>query len=312
MIFKIFLAILETFVMFGIGAWLYHRKWFNEESSAHLSKIVLDVFFPFLTFATITTQFSKKDFNELWIMPVAGFALMFAGFLFGCLFKYGMKNKTPERLGTFHHICAINNYVFLPIIVLENIYPDSRHVALLLIMNVGSTVGLWTLGIIAFQGKTSFKNILKSVFSINILAVIIALIWLFSPVPIPDILKNVSLKLGNMAVPMMLIIIGGALYRCAGTMLTNKFDLFYLSLVRLIIIPVILILILKYLVLQYLPIPQDMIEVLAVVAVMPAASSSVIFAKEFGGSADYAGASIVITTLLSLATIPLLLYFLFP
>jgi predicted permease len=55
-----------------------------------------------------------------------------------------------------------------------------------------------------------------------------------------------------------------------------------------------------------------MIDVLAVVAVMPAASSSVIFAKEFGGAEDYAGASIVITTLLSLATIPLLLYFLFP
>ena len=106
----------------------------------------------------------------------------------------------------------------------------------------------------------------------------------------------------------MLIIIGGALYRCAGKMLANKFDLFYLALIRLIIIPVILILILKYLVLQYLPIPQDMVEVLAVVAVMPAASSSVIFAKEFGGSEDYAGASIVITTLLSLATIPLLLY----
>lgn len=307
---KVFLAILETFVMFGLGAWLFHRKWLTEEASKSLSKVVLDVFFPFLTFATITTQFKKEDFSELWIMPVAGFMLMFVSFFFGWGLKYCMKGKTKERMGTFHHICAINNYVFLPIIVLENIYPASRHVALLLIMNVGSTIGLWTVGIIAFQGQINFKKVFQTFYSINVIAVVIALAWLFSPVPIPQLLKSVSLKLGNMAVPMMLIIIGGALYRCAGKMFEHKFDLFLISVVRLVLIPVIIILMLKFLVLRFFPIPQDMAEVLMIVVLMPAASSSVVFAKEYGGAEDFAGAAIVATTLLSLATIPLLLNFL--
>ena len=307
---KVFLAILETFVMFGLGAWLFHRKWLTEEASKSLSKVVLDVFFPFLTFATITTQFKKEDFSELWIMPVAGFMLMFVSFFFGWGLKYCMKVKTKERMGTFHHICAINNYVFLPIIVLENIYPASRHVALLLIMNVGSTIGLWTVGIIAFQGQINFKKVFQTFYSINVIAVVIALAWLFSPVPIPQLLKSVSLKLGNMAVPMMLIIIGGALYRCAGKMLEHKFDLFLISVVRLVLIPVIIILMLKFIVLRFFPIPQDMAEVLMIVVLMPAASSSVVFAKEYGGAEDFAGAAIVSTTLLSLATIPLLLNFL--
>lgn len=307
---KVFLAILETFVMFGLGAWLFHRKWLTEEASKSLSKVVLDVFFPFLTFATITTQFKKEDFSELWIMPVAGFMLMFVSFFFGWGLKYCMKVKTKERMGTFHHICAINNYVFLPIIVLENIYPASRHVALLLIMNVGSTIGLWTVGIIAFQGQINFKKVFQTFYSINVIAVVIALAWLFSPVPIPQLLKSVSLKLGNMAVPMMLIIIGGALYRCAGKMFEHKFDLFLISVVRLVLIPVIIILMLKFIVLRFFPIPQDMAEVLMIVVLMPAASSSVVFAKEYGGAEDFAGAAIVATTLLSLATIPLLLNFL--
>lgn len=309
MMFKVFLAILETFIMFGIGAWLFYRKWLTEEASKSMSKVVLDVFFPFLTFATITTQFKKEDFSELWIMPVAGFMLMFISFFLGWGLKYCMKVKTKERMGTFHHICAINNYIFLPLIVLENIYPSTRHTALLLIMNVGSTVGLWTVGIIAFQGKINFKKVFQTFYSINVIAVVIALVWLFSPMPIPPLLKSVSLKLGNMAVPMMLIIIGGALYRCAGKMLEHKFDLFYLSIVRLAIIPVIVILMLRFFVLRFFPIPQDMIEVLMVVVLMPAASSSVVIAKEYGGSEDFAGAAIVLTTLLSLASIPLLLNF---
>ena len=307
MMIKVFLAILETFVMFGIGAWLFHKKWLTEEASRVMSKIVLDVFFPFLTFATITTQFKKEDFSELWIMPVSGFMLMFVSFFLGWGMKHCMKVKTKERLGTFHHICTINNYIFLPLIVLENIYPASRHVALLLIMNVGSTVGLWTVGMIAFQGEINFKKVFQSFYSINVIAVAIALLWLFSPIPIPSLLKSVSLKLGNMAVPLMLIVIGGALYRCAGQMFDHKFDLFYLTVARLIIIPVVIILILKYFVLKFFPIPADMIEVLMVVVLMPAASSSVVMAKEYGGAEDFAGATIVFTTLLSMATIPLLL-----
>ncbi len=309
MMFKVFLAILETFIMFGTGAWIFHKKWMNEDASKQLSKIVLDVFFPFLTFATITTQFKKEDFSELWIMPVAGFLLMFVSFFFGWGLKHCMRVKTKERMGTFHHICAINNYVFLPIIVLENLYPESRHVALLLIMNVGSTVGLWTVGIVAFQGEINFKKVLQSFYSINVIAVVIALVWLFSPVPIPPLLKSVSLKLGNMAVPMMLVIIGGALYRCAGKMLEHKLDLLFISVVRLVIIPVIVILILKFFVLNFFSIPEDMIEVLMVVVLMPAASSSVVIAKEYGGAEDFAGAAIVLTTILSLVSIPLLLNF---
>lgn len=307
---KVFLAILETFVMFGIGAWVYHRKWMNEESSKAISKVVLDVFFPLLTFATITTQFRKEDFHDLWIMPVAGVMLMCVSFFFGWGLKYCMKFKTKERMGTFHHICAINNYIFLPIIVLQNLYPEGRHVALLLLMNIGSTVGLWTFGIVAFQGEINIKKLLQTFYSVNIIAVVVGLVWLFSPIPIPALLKNVSLKLGNMAVPMMLIIIGGALYRCAGKMFEHKFDLILISLVRLAIIPVIVIVILKYFVLKFFPIPQDMAEVLMIVVLMPAASSSVVFAKEFGGAEDFAGAAIVLTTILSLATIPLLLHFL--
>lgn len=307
--FKVFLSILETFIMFGIGAWLFYRKWFTEEASKSMSKVVLDVFFPLLTFATITTQFKKEDFSELWIMPVAGFMLMFVSFFIGWGLKYCMKVKNKERMGTFHHICAINNYIFLPIIVLENIYPESRHVALLLIMNVGSTVGLWTVGIIALQGEMNFKKVLQSLYSVNVIAVLIALIWLFSPIAIPPLLKNISLKLGNMAVPMMLIIIGGALYRCAGKMLEHKIDLFFITVTRLIIIPVIIILLLKFFVLNFFPIPEDMIEVLMVVVLMPAASSSVVIAKEYGGAEDFAGAAIVLTTLFSLGTIPLLLHF---
>ena len=82
------------------------------------------------------------------------------------------------------------------------------------------------------------------------------------------------------------------------------FDMFYLSLVRLVAIPVVLLLLLRL-----LPLEPDAFETAAVVAAMPAASSSVLVARQYGGDYEFAGQAIIITTVLSLATIPLLLRF---
>ena len=60
---------------------------------------------------------------------------------------------------------------------------------------------------------------------------------------------------------------------------------------------------------ELLPLEPDAFETAAVVAAMPAASSSVLVAQQYGGDYEFAGQAIIITTVLSLATIPLLLRF---
>lgn len=298
------MAILETFVIFGLGAWVFHKKILLDKDLKTISKLVMEVFFPLLTFATIAKNFNRDSLNELWIMPLGGFLIMFISFFIGMYLKRFMHNKTRRRLGTFHHICTANNYVFLPIIVLENIYSGDggRHVALLLLMNVGATVGLWTVGIISFVGGTTFKRVWERVWSVNIIAVIVAVVWSLLPWKVPTLLWSISDKIGSMAVPLMLVLIGGALYQCYDKLLDNKFDLFYLSFVRLLLIPLIMIFILNY-----LPIPQDMYDVFFIVSIMPAASSSVIFAKQYGGSDSFAGQVILATTILSLGSMILLI-----
>ena len=75
------------------------------------------------------------------MLPVLGFGLMFTGGLLGFIFRYGMRNRKDERMITFHHFCAMNNYVFLPLIILQNLW-GPKYVVLLLILNIGSTLRL--------------------------------------------------------------------------------------------------------------------------------------------------------------------------
>ncbi|MGE4564276.1 MAG: AEC family transporter [Victivallaceae bacterium] len=306
MMFIVFMAVLETFIIFGFGAFAWKKGMLLPGDLDRLSRLTLDFFFPMLTFTTITRNFNRDQLDELWLMPLLGFGLMAFGMVAGLFFKRLMRNRTPERERTFHHICTINNYVFLPLIVLQNI-GNERHVALLLIMNVGSTVGFWTLGVMTLTGGGGgIGKSIRSIWSINLLAVIAALAVAFCGIPVPAVLDRAMSAMGMMSVPFMLLLIGVALTQNYRSILHHKIDIGYLAIIRLAVIPVLFGLFLKL-----LPLDADIFLVLLVVVLMPAASSSVLVARRYGGSDEFAAQAIIVTTLLSLISIPLLMRLLY-
>ena len=142
---------------------------------------------------------------------------------------------------------------------------------------------------------------------IRIAAVAAALLVSFLHIPLPEALNYTFQYLGNITVPLMLVVIGVALVGCFRGMLENWYDMLLLSVVRLVLIPVALLLLLRL-----LPLPEEAYQVAAVVALMPAASSSVLIAKRYGGDPDFAGRAIILTTLFSLGTIPFLMALFLP
>ena len=213
MMYQVFVSILETFLVFGVGALAWRLRMIKSNDLGRLSRLTLDLFFPMLTFSTITRNFNPDNLSELWVMPLLGLTIMLLGAAAGWWLKRWMRLRTPEREGTFHHICAINNYVFLPIIILENLWGE-RHVALLLLMNVGSTIGFWTVGVMTLSGNGSWGGALRSILSINVAAVVAALLVCFLHIPIPEPLAYTFKYLGDVTVPFMLVIIGVALVGC--------------------------------------------------------------------------------------------------
>jgi hypothetical protein len=72
----------------------------------------------------------------------------------------------------------------------------------------------------------------------------------------------------------------------------------------LVILPLILLAVLKT-----LPLPKEVFRVVFVVSIMPVSSSAVVFMRRFGGNPDLAAQAAVITTLLSIISIPVMVYF---
>ena len=301
LIIKILFGIIKTFCFFGIGALALRLKIFNRTEAVHFSRFVIDIMTPFLTFYSVVKNFSRQDGAAFWQLPLLGFGIMFFGLLCGYGLQYGMKNKTPRRMATFVHLSAVNNYLFLPLILLDSLY-GMKAVAYLFLMSVGSTVGFWTCGIFALAG-TDWKLALKNLCSTNIAAVIAAIAFVLLEIRVPDGIMDLFYEIGKGSIPLSLMLTGCVIFSVGVRLTAFRFDAVYMLAARLVILPALTVFLLKL-----LPVAPPLMNVATVVALMPASCASALIVKQYGGSTDFAGQSIVFTTVCSILTIPLFMY----
>jgi len=122
----------------------------------------------------------------------------------------------------------------------------------------------------------------------------------------PGVIADVLRLVGSMTTPCTMIIIGITLAQIAIRDIFSQWRLYPAALMKLILIPVVVWLIFSQFVTDGL-----MLGVLVAISAMPSAAILAMFAIEYKGNERAVSGGIFITTLLSGATIPLVMYFLF-
>lgn len=294
-------SIIQILGVFLIG-WLARRKnFFQEEEMNQLSRFISDWLLPCLIFSSIVKNFEPQRIHEFWLMPFIGFFMMAFGALLGILLKKGLASEEQDIQITFHHFCAVNNFTFLPIIIIQNLFGEAA-VARLFFMNLGCQIALWTIGV-GILGRRSFKEAINKIFSPSIIAIVGSLTISISGLKTytPDIIITVTQYCGSIAVPLILLIIGASLYHASLTY--HLRDLLYLSFIRLILLPFLFLW-----GLSYLNLTEDALVIAVVVGIMPVALSSTPLTRRFGGSPLFAASAALFTTLASMVTVPAWLY----
>ncbi len=296
-------AILEIFGVFFVGWGARHLKYIDDNDIKRSSRLILDFLFPMLGFSVIVGGFEADRFNTLWPLPFIGLGMIVFGAIMGIVLRLGLRTRDPDIRKTFHHFCAVNNYGFLPIIIIGNLWGEAG-VAKLFVMNLGSSVGYWTIGV-ALLGEADLRKTARKILAPNLIAVLLALAICFSGLKqfVPEIVIKITGNAGGAAVPLMLVLIGASLYPLPRV--RNKWDLSYLAVVRLVALPFVIIL-----VLSWLPLAPDVRNLAYIVALMPVTISSPIITRHYGGSPDFAARASVYVTLASMITIPAALFLL--
>lgn len=297
MIVELLEAILFICGMFAIGLVARTLGYLKDFEVTRISRFVIDFLFPMLVFNTVTQHLNDNSLSKIWILPVIGFGLIAVGAILGWIFKMGLRGKDREVEKTFIHMCAVNNFGFIPIILIQNLWGEAA-LAQLFFLHLGSNIGLWTIGV-GILGTNDLKNRLKNIFSPVLVSILFAsVIGLCGWKPyIPDLVTNIIAEGGTAAVPIMLILIGASYYHTH--LFQFKVELLYLSFVRLVAIPLIYIFILRL-----LPLSREVYHIAVTVSLMPTAMATAILTRRFSGNSEYAAAAAIVTMLFSLGTIP--------
>ncbi|MBQ6466016.1 MAG: AEC family transporter [Oscillospiraceae bacterium] len=208
-----------------------------------------------------------------------------------------------EKAPIFELLISVVNSIYVGLPVLQALYPGVQRVVIYMAVSclpfnfILFSYGVWRL---RGGGKGSVRW--KDMFSLPMLATLLSLPILLLRPAIPAVLREIVGTISGATVPMSMIVIGAALGRVRLVDAFTDGSLYLASLFRLLLVPV-----LTFLVLDRLPIDKILEHTVFVTMACPSGVLVSILSIQYGKDAEYASKGVLLSTALSMLTIPLLI-----
>ena len=293
------------FVMLVLGMVLKRRAMINDEFINTASKLVYNIGLPVMLFSTCATaHFSEMADKNVLI----AFALMTALVFMGSLLSAHWHCKDSRDHGVFIQGAFRGNLVTVGLAFCANAYGERglAIAALPVAMTVVfyNVLSVYVLNRSLHPTRSSFKPTLIGIAKNPlIIGIFLGLIINAIALPLPEPLLDSSKYLSQMVLPLALICIGGAL----NLMHFTRFDSATLSasIWKLILSPL-----LACGIAIYLGVRGDALAILFLLAASPTATSSFVMVQALNGNSELTANIIVQTTLASIVTVTIGLWWL--
>jgi len=212
----IFVIVVESvLVLLGIGAigfWITRRGIVPENILGFLSRLAIDIALPSLVFASILVNFTPDEFPGWWQLPLWWF--LFAGFSL-VLTLITMFVSQKETRGEFGMNLFYQNGLFFPLIIISGVFgTDSIYLPQLYIFIIIHPIMFFGTYQFFFRRGTQKTVQWSRIFNPILFATVLAIVvQLFNGREhLPDFIQDILQIMGGMALPLIMIILGGSLY----------------------------------------------------------------------------------------------------
>ena len=295
---------LALFLLLVTGYVAYKAHVTNDDAVRYLTKLVLNVSLP----AQILVSFlsNRGKVSNMTLLEVTGISLFcyVVYFLVGVVFVIVTRTPKKQRK-TYIFMLLFGNVGFMGYPVIQAVFGIDAMIYAV-IFNVMFNFIIYSLGIILIGGEKTGKFNPKLLINTPMVTALIALILFFTPIPLPEYLNDALNYLGNLTTPLAMIIIGGTIAKMKARELFNDWRIYVFTVFRLIVMPLAVLAAMNLLHEQ-----QYLIRGTAVVlAATPVATNATMLAIQYDGDVDLVSKGIFFSTVLSVASIPIVAMFL--
>lgn len=298
-------SIMSIILMISLGYYLAHKKWFNEEKSQLLVKIVTHIALPSYMIQNLTTTFDSEKLSKLsggLLVPILSMLICyFIGLLISKLIK------VPEgRKGTFKTMFFVSNSIFIGLPVNLALFGENS-VPFVLLYYIANTCFFWTIGAYSIAKDGDGKNIklfsmeaVRKIFSPPLIGFLVGILLVMIDIHLPSFIVETLKYMGSMTTPLSMIFIGITIYSVSFRKIKFTKDMSFILVGRFIISPLIVIILIRY-----IKLPIMMSSVFIIQSTMPVMTQTSIIAKSYNSDYEYAAVMTAITTIVSIVSIPI-------
>ncbi len=161
----------------------------------------------------------------------------------------------------------------------------------------------WTHGIVLLSGdskRAGFKQILLNPV---VISVAVGMLVFFCGIPLPDILSRPIGYIADLNTPLAMITIGLSLAELNLASAFTEKRVYAIAVVRILLMPCVALIFLRF-----LPLSETVLLTTLIQIACPTGATSVMWATKFGLDAGYAAKIVAVTTILSVITIPFVVF----
>lgn len=283
-------------LMVVVGYIMFKVKMINEDGTKQMSAFLLKVVAPMILIAAYQREFDKDLFGQ-WIIMFAAVLLTYFIHIIAAELIYRKKTSVyaENRLSI---ILPNNGFMAFPILQAlageTGIFFGSVSVITL-------TVLIWSYGVKLMKPEEKL-DIKKILLNPGIIGFVGGVILFCSPWKLPNSVYTAVNAIGSINTPLAMIVLGALL---AQTDLKNelkKFCYYKLAFLKLILLPLVMMV-----VFAFIPMPQNIRLVGFICSVTPTATAVSMLSQLYDRDYRYATNVVVIITVLSAITMPLIL-----
>lgn len=233
---------------------------------------------------------------------LAAVAVMFGiHMLFAYLSGKLLRLKQPT-MNVHMVVCGLPNSAFVGYPLLFIMFPDDTALFMATYMLLDSVMLFGVAPVLLNPEHERGMERFKGLISMNNAALVIGLIMLALGLRFPAVVENTLTGIGDMSKPLGLFFIGADIARRGAAKLLRRWQLYAMLPVKLVLAPVCI-----FLILSHFSLDSKYLMMIGVMSMLPSMITVCIQAEHYHSDAEYASGGLLVTTLASMLTMPVVM-----
>ena len=292
-------------VLLLIGAGALKIKLLNKTILDSVAKLIINIILPCMLFSTMLGTATRETLLRGFGFFLASICTLLGLYAMSMLTVKltGLKEDVTRRVFQAENVFGNMGFMGLPLVMALFGETGLFYVAFFILAD---NLCIWTLGVYLTSevAPKGIKSGLKRLINPNVIALWLGILLVLIGIKPEGLVFETIKALGNTTKYISMVYLGGALAMISIKSLPRFKSALLIIPFKMLLAPIIV-----YSVMTFIGLfTYEAIITITIVAALPANSSIVMFANLFGGDGEYAGGAVLMTTLVSMISIPFVVY----